>query len=127
MSINKDEIRSPEFYQKLPIITNAPKTAKEEDYLREIKYYEFINLEEPGVGNAFTYQGHNIRLFHGGKYHFPRFLARHIESRAIPQYKYIPSGTGEMIPTKVGENPRFQMRELYEAPEVTKPSKKKAA
>lgn len=127
MSIRKEELKSPEFYQKLPIITSPPKSEKEEEFLREIKCYEFMNLEEPGVGNKFTYQGHTVILFHGGKYHFPRFLARHIETRTTPQYKYHPSGTGEMIPTQIGETPRFQMREVYEESKPIKASKQKAA
>lgn len=108
--------------QSLPIWdpTNPSKklTEKEEKWLREVKTYEFMNLEEPGVINKFTYGNsknkHTFTLFHGGKYKLPRFIARHIESKSTPIWKWRPDGTGAMNKQLESRKPRFQMRELYE-------------
>lgn len=105
----------------LPII-NASEPGKkvlekEEKWLREVKTYEFLNLEDPGVMLNFSYGGKQRMKFsfvHGGKYKLPRFLARHVESRCVPIWKYRPDGLGSMIKELIGYQPRFQMRELYE-------------
>jgi len=103
----------------LPIVGGKPENEKEEKWLREFETYEFYNLEEPGISQTISYGNTknkvSIDLFHGGKYVFPRHLARFIESRSIPIYKYRPDGTGAMIKTHVGENPRFQMRQIMSA------------
>ena len=108
--------------QKLPIIdpVNPSKkyTEKEEKWLREIKAYEFSNLEEPGLMHTFAYgcAGNKMKfqLFHGGKYHVPRFIARHIESRSTPMWNWRPDGLGGMRKELSGKKSRFQMREVYE-------------
>ena len=75
-------------YDALPILGKTPKNDKEEKYLREICEFEFANLEEPGLMHSFTYGStkHKRRFtfLHGGKYHVPRFIARHIESCGKP-------------------------------------------
>lgn len=104
--------------KKLPIIGKKPKNEKEEAHLREICLFEFLNLEEPGVICKFPYgnhkEKHNFILFHGGKYKVPRFIARHIESKAIPMWDWRPDGFGGITKQQIGSNPRFQMRQVFE-------------
>lgn len=108
-----------ERYQNLPIVGAQPKSEKEEAFLREICEYEFINLEEPGLTMKFTYgdakNKEDITLFHGGKYKLPRFIARHLESCSKPIWKWRPDGTGRMNKQKIGDDPRFQMRQTFAA------------
>jgi len=103
--------------QKLPIIGKKPANEKEEKYLREICEFEFMNLEEPGLLHRFPYgnaqKHHTFTLFHGGKYKVPRFIARWIESRSTPIWDWRPDGTGGMEKKLMGQNPRFQMREVF--------------
>lgn len=108
--------------QKLPLIDPANPSRKfnekEEKWLREPVTYEFMNLEEPGLMHSFSYgqAGNTMKftLFHGGKYQVPRFIARHIESRSTPMWKWRPDGTGSMRKEQVGSKSRFQMREIFE-------------
>lgn len=108
--------------QNLPIMNpqNPSKkyTEKEEKHLREIGTYEFMNVEEPGLMITFAYgqhgNKHNFKLMHGGRYQLPRFIARHVESKAIPIWKWRPNGVGQMEKQLTGWKPRFQMREVYE-------------
>lgn len=107
---------------RLPIIDpeNPGKkySDKEEKYWREIRTYEFMNLEEPGLMQQFSYGNshnhHNFKLFHGGKYQLPRFIARHVESKSTPIWKWRPDGMGSLQKSLVGRKPRFQLRETYE-------------
>lgn len=103
--------------QGLPIIGEQPKSEREEEYLREMVEYEFFNLEEPGLIQTFSYgtRGniHKFTLLHGGKYILPRFIARHIESRATPIWKWKPDGLGSMMKEKIGVNPRFRMSAVF--------------
>ena len=116
------ELVDPKKMEKLPIINmeNPSKKIdeKEEKYLRQTVTYEFMNLEEPGVPHTFPYGNSKNRytftLLHGGRYKLPRFIARHIESRSTPIWKWMPDGTGSMIKSRMGVNQRFQMREVYE-------------
>lgn len=120
MSLDLIEKIDPKKMKKLPIINrNEPSkkyTEKEENYLREICNYEFMNLEEPGLRHKFSYgtvkNKQTFTLFHGGKYALPRFIARHIESCAKPNWKYRPDGMGSMQKVLEGWIPRFQMREV---------------
>lgn len=108
--------------QKLPIIdpVNPSKkfSEKEEKWLREVENYEFSNIEEPGLMQTFSYgaagNSMKITLFHGGKYKMPRFLARHIESRSIPIWKWVPDGMGSLRKEMTGRKSRFQMRQCFE-------------
>ena len=103
--------------QKLPIIGKQPENESEEKYLREVCEFEFFNLKETGVSVRFPYGNskhqHNFTLFHGGKYRMPRFIARHIESKSVPLWDWRPDGTGSMIKERVGDDPRFQMRQVF--------------
>ena len=105
--------------QKLPITDpyKQKMTDKEEKHLREMCEYEFMNLEEPGLMQKFTYGNAKYKetftLFHGQKYRLPRFVARHIDSRSTPMWTWQPDGTGRMQKMRVGEKSRFQMREVY--------------
>lgn len=107
---------------KLPIIdpSNPSKKIeeKEEKWLRELATYEFMNLEEPGLMHQFSYgrPGNQMKftLMHGGRYKVPRFIARHIDSRATPMWSWRPDGLGGMRKERVGQKSRFQMREVYE-------------
>ena len=104
-------------YKHLPIVGEQPSSKKEEDFLREICEYEFMNLEEPGLSNSFPYGStknkEEFTFFHGGKYKLPRFIARHMESCCKPIWKWRPDGTGRMNKQKVGNDPRFQMRQTF--------------
>jgi hypothetical protein len=108
-----------EFVQSLPIVGNQPKSEKEEAFLREICEFEFINLKEPGVFHKFSYgstkKNKTFTLIHGAKYKLPRFLARHVESCATPLYEWRPDGLGKLTKKYVGNDPRFQMRQVYNA------------
>ena len=114
-----------DFIKTLPIIGKQPGSEKEEKWLRTVVEFEFKNLEEPGVAIEFSY-GNGKRKFvftllHGGKYQLPRFIGRFLESRHTPIYGYIQnpekniSGSMTKIATKLGERPRFQMRESFAA------------
>lgn len=119
MSILKDENRSLEEIQKLPIVGPKPKSEKEEKFLREVCEFEFQNIEEPGLSHSFPYgntkKQHTFKFFHGGKYKVPRFIARHLESCQTPRWEWRPDGTGKMIKQQVGSKPRFQMRQTFAA------------
>lgn len=111
----------PQRLQRLPIID--PKdpgkkfSEKEEKHLRELVDYEFMNLEEAGVPQRFSYGNannkHTFTFLHGGKYTVPRFIGRHVESKSTPIWGWKPDGAGRMIKEKRGSKSRFQMREVY--------------
>lgn len=117
MSLAKEENRSIEYIRSLPIVGPQPKSDKEEEFLREVCEYEFINLKEPGVSHKFPYgstrQYSTFTFFHGGKYKVPRFIARHIESCSTPMYEWRPDGMGRLTKKYTGNDPRFQMRQTY--------------
>ena len=104
--------------QNLPIIGRQPSSEKEEKYLREVCEFEFSNLEEPGLSNAFPYgntkKQHKFVFFHGGKYKIPRFIARHVESCETPIWDWRPNGQGGMAKKQIGTKARFQMRQVFE-------------
>jgi len=116
-----EEKADPKGFSKLPILdTNNPSkkhTEKEEKFLREIVEYEFMNLEDQGYPLTFSYGDAKnkvkITLLHSGKYHLPRFLARHIESKTCPIWKWRPNGAGQLNKVMDGRKSRFQMREVY--------------
>ena len=103
--------------QKLPIIGKQPKSEKEEAFLREVCEFEFMNIEEAGLSHRFPYgnakRNHNFTLFHGGKYTLPRFIAQWIESRNTPIWDWRPNGEGGMTKKLIGNNSRFQMRQVF--------------
>lgn len=114
--VNQDKL------QKLPIIDprnpSRKFSEKEEKHLREVLTYEFMNLEEPGLTQTFSYGNasnkHTFQFEHGKKYKIPRFIARHIEGKSTPMWGWKPNGEGQMVKTQRGEKSRFQMREIYE-------------
>lgn len=105
--------------QNLPIVMvgNRKISDKEEKHLREMGEYEFMNTEEPGLMQKFTYGNtrnkHTFTFMHGGKYTIPRFIARYVESRSTPIWKWVPDGSGSMHKQMAGTVSRFQMREVY--------------
>jgi len=103
--------------QKLPIIGRQPESEKEENFLREICEFEFMNIEEPGLCHRFPYgnakKNHNFTLMHGGKYKLPRFIAGWIESRTTPLWDWRPNSEGGLSKKLIGQNPRFQMRQTF--------------
>ena len=119
MSENSQDLSKLDQLQALPIVGTQPKSDKEEQYLREICEFEFMNLEEPGLSITFPYGNakhqKNFTFFHGGKYKLPRFIARHLESCAKPIWKWRPDGTGRMNKELIGNDPRFQMRQSFVA------------
>lgn len=117
MATTKYNKRTVEDLQQLPIIGSKPRDEKEENFLREICEFEFMNIEESGVSVRFPYGNaqhqHVFTLFHGGKYKLPRFIARHLESCCTPIWEWRPDGSGRMNKSQVGTKPRFQMRQSY--------------
>ena len=79
-------------------------------------YFEFYNLEEPGLLQKFSYgttkKNKMYTFFHGQKYKIKREIAEHVESRETPLWGYRPDGTGKMQKYLKGYKPRFQMREV---------------
>jgi hypothetical protein len=106
-----------EFMKTLPIVGNQPRNPKEEEFLREICEFEFLNIKEPGVSHQFSYgntkKHRTFTVNHGMTYKFPRFLARHLENCSTPLYEWRPDGLGKLIKKHVGNDPRFQMRQVY--------------
>ena len=117
MSLAQQAKNNPDTFKKLPIVGEQPKSDSEEKFLREICEYEFFNLKEPNVSVRFPYgdtkNNHTFTLFHGGKYKLPRFLARYIDSRSTPIWEWRPDGTGRLNKEKVGNDPRFSMRQVF--------------
>ena len=103
--------------QKLPIILRKPESEKEENFLREVCEFEFMNIEEPGLCQSFPYgdakHNHKFTLFHGGKYRLPRFIANWVESRNKPIWEWRPDGKGGINKKLIGHDPRFQMRQVF--------------
>ena len=117
MSQDKQQTAKVDDLQKLPIIGKQPASEKEEKFLREVCEFEFMNMEEPGLSQRFPYgnakKNHNFTLFHGGKYKLPRFIAQWVESRTTPLWDWRPNGEGGMTKKLIGQNPRFQMRQVF--------------
>lgn len=82
----------------------------------EKRWYEFYNIEEPGVSVKFSYgkttDPKRYTFFHGQKYEVPVEVANHVESAQTPIWGYRPDGTGSMVKNLTGWKPRFQMREV---------------
>lgn len=101
----------------LPIIGKQPESEKEEKFLKEVLPYEFYNVEEPGLTHTFPYGNtrhqRTFKFFHGQTYHVPRHVARHVENCTTPIWAWRPDGTGRMVKQKIGEKPRFQMRQQF--------------
>ncbi len=114
--IKENTVKKKDF-SKLPIGGAQPKSEKEEKYLREIGEYEFLNLNDNGLRIRFPYGSTNTHeiftFFHGGKYKIPRHLARHVETRTVPNYSWRPNGLGQIVKEQTGTKPRFQMRQTY--------------
>jgi hypothetical protein len=117
MSLLKENMPKQSELDALPIVGKQPENEREEAYLREICSFEFMNIEEPGMKLTFPYGNtrymKNFNLFHGGVYKLPRHVARHVESCCTPIWKYRPDGSGTMTKQKIGEKPRFQMRQKF--------------
>ena len=117
MSQEKHQNAKLEQIKKLPIIGKQPASEKEDKFLREVCEFEFMNMEEPGLSQRFPYGNaknhHNFTLFHGGRYKLPRFIAQWIESRTTPLWDWRPDGEGGMAKKLIGQNPRFQMRQVF--------------
>lgn len=117
MSMQKEANRSLEVLRALPIVGKQPQDAKEEEFLREVCEYEFVNIEEPGLMHKFPYGNskntHTFSLMHGAKYQLPRFVARHLESCSTPIWDWRPNGLGGLEKKYLGTKPRFQLRQVY--------------
>lgn len=90
-----------------------PKVSRRID---EEAYFEFYNLEEPGLVQKFSYgttkNYKKYTFFHGEKYKVSREIAEHVESRQTPIWGYRPDGSGRLEKHLKGYKPRFQMREV---------------
>lgn len=103
--------------KNLPILGRIPKDEKEIKYLREVCEFEFTNIKHPGLIHKFFYgdtkQSHTFVFVDGGKYHVPRFIARHVGLCSTPRYEWISDGTGKMKKELQGTTKRFQMNLVY--------------
>lgn len=94
------------------------KEDRRKEWLNEVITVEFYNLEEPGVPVKFVYgdtkNPENHYLMHGGKYHLPRRVVQHVESRQTPIWGYKPDGHGRMQKNLEGYKSRFQCRQIFE-------------
>ena len=93
--------------------------SKEKEWLEEEITVEFMNLEEPGLLQKFTYGStknpKTYILMHGGKYKLPRHLINHLNTRETPIWKWLPDGSGQLAKQLVAKKPRFQCREVFVA------------
>lgn len=98
-------------------IVDSEKVRKDK-WLNEEVTFEFMNLEEPGMIQKFSYgttrKPEVHTLFHGGKYTKPRHLVNHIESRRTPIWNYRPNGIGGSQKELTGYKSRFQCRVVFE-------------
>lgn len=89
---------------------------KGSEELQEEKYYEFYNLEEPGVALRFVYGSSKnpkkYTFFHGQKQKVSEEIANHVENCQTPIWKWRPGGDGIIGKKLLGWKPRFQMREV---------------
>lgn len=104
--------------EDLPIVGRQPADEKEKKHLKEFVTYEFMNMEEPGMQLRFPYGSTKrkavLTFLHGGKYRLPRHVARHVSRCSTPIWDWRPDGSGRMVKQRVGDRPRFQMKEVYE-------------
>lgn len=125
-------------FDKLPIVgdlkiaggVRGTRKKAEEAWLREVKNYEFHNVEQPGNSLTFTYgdtkNSMRFVLHHGAKVRLPRHVAMHCESIGRPIYEmdgYQGDKRGEMMVVQnnkrlIGRAPRFMLREQFEAPKL---------
>lgn len=107
-----------ENFDKLPIVGSKPRNEKEEKFLREVLKIEFMNLEQPGLAEKFTYGTTKWFMYpllmHGGIYRLPRHMIRHIENCQTPIWNLKPDAYGKMHKSCTGYKPRFQCRQLFE-------------
>ena len=105
-------------YLTLPIMGEKPRNEKEIARLKEIKTFEFYNIESTGLSLKFSYGGtsnqETFDFLHGGKYKIPTHVARHVENCSTPIYEYVPDGSGKMKKKLMANKSRFQMREIFE-------------
>lgn len=84
--------------------------------LKEIRTYEFYNIEEPGLSVKFVYgpttNPKRYSFMHGQRVQTTVEVAEHVESRQTPIWKWRPDGKGSLIKELTGWKPRFQMREV---------------
>ena len=119
MTAFKEDKVDIEYLRSLPIVGKQPASTREEEFLKEVCEFEFMNIKEPGVMHTFSYgntkRSHNFKFMHGATYKVPRFIARHLESCCTPIYEWRPDGMGRMTKRYTGNDPRFQMRQVYNA------------
>lgn len=92
-------------------------TEKEEKYLREMRVYQFSNLEQAGSPLEFSYGSGKVqmqfKLEPNTLHRLPRWLAQHVESRGRPVYDWVPTGESrKMTKRLVDFERRFMMREV---------------
>lgn len=95
---------------------DRPQVEEKASWKKEEVYYEFYNLEEPGLMQKFVYgttkKFKKYTFFHGEKYKITREVAQHVESRQTPLWGYKPDGSGRLQKHLNGWKSRFQMREV---------------
>lgn len=84
--------------------------------LENKKWYEFYNLEEPGLAVKFAYgttrNPQRYNFWHGHKYEVTEEVAQHVEKSQTPIWEWRPDGKGSMAKQLIGWKPRYQMREV---------------
>lgn len=123
-----------EDFGRLPIVGDLrsgasprqKRTEKEEKWLREVKSYEFLNVESPGIPVDFTYgdtkNSMKFHIEHGQVVRLPRHIAQHMESLGRPIYEMDDSklrakdgqqGVAYNMKKLIGRAPRFMLREKF--------------
>lgn len=91
--------------------------ANQKEWLEEKILVEFRNLEEPNMIHTFSYgpskKVKTYKLVPGGKYELSRELVNHLNTRAVPDYRWVPDGLGNMTKKLIGTKPRFQCSEVF--------------
>jgi len=108
----------PKLLADLPIVSEDGETFsdKTQKKLKELRVYEFSNIQDPGLAADFMYgttkKNIKMKLFHGGLYELPIVIAKFLSNRKIPMYKYTPTGTGDVVKSLTGYSHRFMLREV---------------
>lgn len=91
---------------------------KHQKWLEEPVTFDFINTETPGLSITFTVgttrRSQKIKLEHGKRYTYPRWVMRHILECKKPINDYRPDGEGNMVPQFIGYEPRFNVVEVFD-------------
>ena len=90
------------------ISRSVPKKKKAPVDLGPDMHVKFTNVETPGAGVEFTYQGRGFELEDGKTYDLPEDVVHHLNSLSTPRYGWVMDPeTQQKVSRKVGVNSRF--------------------